>query len=69
MVEENLILVLKTSYNSSVISKLEPMDRIDEIDIETKLFEFFIRNIPYECIKIDVVDGNRSFFILQCIKT
>ena len=51
MVEENLILALKTTYNSSVISKLEPMNRMDGTDVETKLFEFLIRNIPDESIK------------------
>ena len=46
MIEENLTLVLKTSYDNNVISKLKPMNRIDGTDVKSKLLEFLVRNIP-----------------------
>ena len=51
VIEENLILVLKISYDSSSISKLKPMNRIDGTDVKSKLLEFLVGNIPDESIK------------------
>ena len=45
MVEQNLILILKTCRDSSIIGKLKPVDRRERTNGETKLSTFFIGNI------------------------
>ena len=45
MVEQDLLFVLKASYNSCVVSKFKPVHRTERVDCEAELFEFFVSDV------------------------